>query len=89
MPFVQGIGKDINDEEIIKAIITLAKSLGLQTVAEGVETKEQVSFLHEHKCDFMQGFYFCRPMPAEVATHVLKEILSEDKLEEPQHSITN
>ena len=89
MPFVQGIGKDNNDEEIIKVIITLAKSLGLQTVAEGVETKEQVSFLHEHKCDFMQGFYFCRPMPAEVATHVLKEILSEDKLEEPQHSITN
>lgn len=89
MPFVQGIGKDINDEEIIKAIITLAKSLGLQTVAEGVETKEQVSFLHEHKCDFMQGFYFCRPMPAEVATHVLKEILSEDKLEESQCSATN
>ena len=89
MPFVHGIGKDHNDEEIIKAIITLAKSLGLQTVAKGVETKEQVSFLHEHKCDYMQGFYFCRPMPAEVATHVLKEILSEDKLEESQHSITN
>jgi diguanylate cyclase (GGDEF)-like protein len=89
MPFVHGIGKDRNDEEIIKVIISLAKSLGLQSVAEGVETKEQVSFLHEHKCDIMQGFYFCRPMPAEVATHVLAEILSEDKLEESQCSAAN
>ncbi len=89
MPFVQGIGKDRNDEEIIKVIISLAKSLGLQSVAEGVETKEQVSFLHEHKCDVMQGFYFCRPVPAEVATHVLEEIVSEDKLEESQCSATN
>ena len=89
MPFVQGIGKDHNDEEIVKVIISLAKSLGLQSVAEGVETKEQVSFLHEHKCDVMQGYYFCRPMPAEVAAHVLEEILSEDKLEESQCSATN
>jgi len=89
MPFVHGIGKDRNDEEIIKVIISLAKSMGLQSVAEGVETKEQVSFLHEHKCDVMQGYYFCRPMPAEVATHVLEEILSEDKLKESQCSATS
>lgn len=89
MPFVQGIGKDRNDEEIIKVIISLAKSLGLQSVAEGVETKEQVSFLHEHKCDVMQGFYFCRPMPAEVATHVLEEILTEGKVKESECSATN
>jgi len=86
---VQGIGKDHSDEEIVKVIISLAKSLGLQSVAEGVETKEQVSFLHERKCDVMQGYYFCRPMPAEVAAHVLEEILSEDKLEESQCSATN
>jgi EAL domain-containing protein (putative c-di-GMP-specific phosphodiesterase class I) len=89
MPFVQGIGKDNDDEEIVKVIISLAKSLGLQSVAEGVETREQVSFLHEHKCDVMQGYYFCRPMSAEVAAHVLEEILSEDKLEESQCSATN
>ena len=85
---MQGIGKDNDDEEIVKVIISLAKSLGLQ-VAEGVETREQVSLLHEHKCDVMQGYYFCRPMPAEVAAHVLEEILSEDKLEESQCSATN
>jgi len=89
MPFVQGIGKDHNDEEIIKVIITLAKSLGLQSIAEGVETKEQVSFLHEHKCDFMQGFYFSRPLPAEVATQFLKEIIPEGKIDEDKYSITN
>jgi len=85
---VQGIGKDNDDDEIVK-VISLAKSLGLQSVAEGVETREQVSLLHEHKCDVMQGYYFCRPMPAEVAAHVLEEILSEDKLEESQCSATN
>ena len=89
MPLVHGIGKGCNDEEIIKVIISLAKSLGLQSVAEGVETREQVNFLHENKCDVMQGFYFCRPVPAEVATHVLEEILSEGKSEESQCSATN
>jgi len=89
MPFVQGIGIDHNDEEIIKVIITLAKSLGLQSIAEGVETKEQVSFLHEHKCDFMQGLYFSRPLPAEVATQFLKEIIPEGKIDEDKYSITN
>ena len=85
---MQGIGKD-NDEEIVKVIISLTKSLGLQSVAEGVETREQVSLLHEYKCDVMQGFYFCRPVPAEVATHVLDEILSEGRTEESQCSATN
>ena len=85
---MQGIGKD-NDDEIVKVIISLAKSLGLQSVAEGVETREQVSLLHEYKCDVMQGYYFCRPMSAEVTAHVLEEILSEDKLEESQCSATN
>ncbi|GAX63058.1 periplasmic sensor diguanylate cyclase /phosphodiesterase [Candidatus Scalindua japonica] len=89
MSFVQGIGKDNNDEEIIKVIITLARSLGLKSVAEGVETNEQVNFLHENQCDSLQGFYFCRPLPAEVATHFLKEISSEEKLEESQLLITD
>ena len=89
MSFVHGIGKDIDDEEIIKVIITLAKSLGLQSVAEGVETKEQISFLHKHQCDCLQGFYFCRPLPAEVATQFLKEISSEDISEESECPMTN
>ncbi len=89
MSFVQGIGKDNNDEEIIKAIITLANSLGLKTVAEGVETNEQFSFLKEHKCGLMQGYYFGRPLPSEDATQFLKDILSPDRVEVSPCSITN
>ena len=89
MPFVQGIGKDHIDEAVIKAIITLAKSMGVQSVAEGVETYEQVNFLLEHKCDLMQGFYFGRPLPAEDATKFLKEIVFKEKLEVSQYSFTN
>ena len=89
MSFVQGIGKDNNDEEIIKAIITLANSLGLKTIAEGVETNEQVSFLKEHKCGLMQGYYFSRPLSSEDTTQFLKDRLSWDKLEELQYSIMN
>ena len=89
MSFVQGIGKDRDDEEIIKVIITLARSLGLQSVAEGVETKEQITFLHEHRCDCLQGFYFCRPLPAEIATQFLKEISSDGMSEEAECSVAN
>ncbi len=89
MSFIHGIGKDRYDEEIIKVIISLATSLGLQSVAKGVETKEQFTFLHENKCDSLQGFYFCRPLSAEVATQFLKEISSEEKSEDAQISLAN
>jgi EAL domain-containing protein (putative c-di-GMP-specific phosphodiesterase class I) len=89
MSFIHGIGKDRYDEEIIKVIISLATSLGLQSVAKGVETKEQLTFLHENKCDSLQGFYFCRPLSAEVATQFLKETSSEEKSEGAQISLAN
>ena len=43
----------------------MAHGLGLKVLAEGVETQEQAAFLHLHKCDMAQGYYFGRPMPAE------------------------
>ncbi len=75
MSFVKGIGKDQNDEEIIKVIINLANSLGLQSIAEGVETEEQINFLKEHNCDHMQGYYFSRPLPSEDAKQYLMDRL--------------
>ena len=75
MSFVRGIGKDSNDEEIIKTIITLANSLGLQSIAEGVETEEQISFLKAHKCDHMQGYYYSRPLPPEEIKQFLMDRL--------------
>lgn len=62
--FVKGIPEDTEDVAIVKAIIALAKSLGLVLIAEGVETDAQKEFLIESGCEKLQGFYYCRSMPA-------------------------
>ncbi len=62
--FVQGIEGSPKDQAITKIIINLAKSLGLEVLAEGVETAPQLEFLSRKMCDEVQGFYCYRPMPA-------------------------
>lgn len=64
MSFVQGIGINQKDEIIVKALLSLASNLGIDTVAEGVETKEQLEFLNQTCCIRLQGYYFHKPMPA-------------------------
>jgi EAL domain-containing protein (putative c-di-GMP-specific phosphodiesterase class I) len=61
--FVQGIGKDQSDERIVSAVIDLAANLGLRSIAEGVETIDQLSRLRELGCDQGQGYLFARPLP--------------------------
>ena len=65
MPFIQGITVDKKDEDIVKAIIVLARDLGLDVIAEGVETQQQVAFLKKWLCDQIQGYYYYKPMPAK------------------------
>jgi EAL domain-containing protein (putative c-di-GMP-specific phosphodiesterase class I) len=64
--FIHGIGEDRERALITSAIVTLGHHLGLQVVAEGVETSAQLAFLTESKCDLVQGFLLGRP--AEAAT---------------------
>ena len=70
--FVRDIEVDPNDAAICIATIALAHNLGLKIVAEGVETQAQRDFLMQHGCDFLQGYYFGKPMPAEEITRFLR-----------------
>ena len=63
--FVMHIESSASDQAIIKAIIALAHSLGLNVIAEGVETDRQLTFLREWGCDELQGYLLSRPLPVE------------------------
>ena len=63
--FIIECASNKEDGAICIAVIALAKSLGLETVAEGVETEEQLEFLKQHGCDIYQGYYFSRPIAQE------------------------
>jgi len=69
--FVKGVVSDPRDQTIVKATIAMAHSLKLKTIAEGVETEEQLCFLQEHGCDELQGYLFSRPLPAEEIPEIL------------------
>ena len=71
--FVKDIFIDPGNEAIIKAIFTLARSLNLEVIAEGVETAQQLAYLHELGCDKMQGFLFSPPLPTDSLMKLLKE----------------
>ncbi|MCF8167025.1 MAG: EAL domain-containing protein [Rhodoferax sp.] len=62
--FVRDICSDPEDRAIVTAIIQMARGLGLQTIAEGVETVDQLEFLRAQHCDEVQGYYFSKPLPA-------------------------
>lgn len=62
--FVNGIGEDKGDESIVKATINLAHSLNLQVTAEGVETEAQRQFLIKNKVNYLQGYFFSKPLSA-------------------------
>jgi diguanylate cyclase (GGDEF)-like protein len=71
--FVRDVLTDRQSGAITSAIIDLGHSLGLCVVAEGVETREQLDYLTEHSCDVVQGFFFGRPMPADLIPPLLRE----------------
>ncbi|WP_189836518.1 sensor domain-containing protein, partial [Sulfurirhabdus autotrophica] len=64
--FVRNITDDPEDKAIVSAVIKMARSLGIQTIAEGVETAEQLQILRLQGCDEVQGYYFSKPLTAEL-----------------------
>ena len=62
--FVMDIGNDPKDEEIIRVMLAVAETLGLEVVAEGAETVEQIVFLSSSYCEVIQGYYFSKPVTA-------------------------
>lgn len=63
--FVRNLGSDVENAAIVRAIIQMARSLGLTTLAEGVEDEKALARLRDFGCDEAQGYYFARPMPNE------------------------
>ncbi len=71
--FICDITTDSDDAAITSAIISMAKTLNLKVVAEGVETPEQLAFLQSRGCDEMQGYLVSRPVPGDEATELLRQ----------------
>lgn len=71
--FVSSLGIDSSDEAIVEAVVAMGHSMKRRVVAEGVETKEQLEFLRQLKCDELQGFFFSQPIPAEKAIEFLHQ----------------
>ncbi|HEA26368.1 MAG TPA: EAL domain-containing protein, partial [Ectothiorhodospiraceae bacterium] len=73
--FVRDLTIDSDDAAIVKAIISMAKSLQLNVVAEGVETQEQLAFLKANDCESVQGYLFSKPLPADEFMQYIKDNL--------------
>ena len=72
--FVRDIGENPDDKAIVTAIINLARSMGMQTIAEGVETANQVAFLQLQGCTEIQGYHFSKPLPSDQFETFVREM---------------
>ncbi len=71
--FMQNVFENDSDRELVNVIIAMAKALNLKIVAEGIEERRHVDYLKERNCEFGQGFYYSRPLPAEEFEALLKQ----------------
>ncbi len=77
--FVKGVTSDPDDAAITMAVLSMAKSMHLGVVAEGVENQEQMDFFQEKLCEQVQGYYLSRPVPAEELGALVKEFMGSKK----------
>ena len=68
--FVDGLGHDLEDEVIVETVIRMARSLGIEVVAEGVETLKQEEILRRLGCHYLQGFFCGRPANAAISAEL-------------------
>jgi EAL domain-containing protein (putative c-di-GMP-specific phosphodiesterase class I) len=74
--FVHGVAGGGFDNAVVRAIVMLARELGVHTIAEGVENPEQIAALRELRCDAVQGFFYAEPMTAAEYTPVLQRLIA-------------
>lgn len=80
MSFIRKIGENPKTKSIVHSIIGMAHEIGIKTVAEGVETEEQVSFLRQSGCDYIQGYYYSKPLPEEEFVEFLEKADAEQQV---------
>ncbi len=71
--YIDTVLRSEQDAKLVKAVIAMANSLGMSVVSEGVENKEQLEFLLDANCEFMQGYYFSKPVSTDDFISLLKE----------------
>jgi diguanylate cyclase (GGDEF)-like protein len=81
--FISKLNGDDRDSAIVKAVVGLGLNLGLDVVAEGVETPDQLEFLRTVQCQYAQGYYFCRPVDKDSASRLLTD---GGRLDKEQHT---
>lgn len=73
MGFVNQIGKNSKSEKVINSIISMAHNIDAKVIAEGAETQEHIEFLQKNKCDFIQGYFYSKPISADEFAKMLDE----------------
>ena len=73
--FVTDVATNPADAGIVRAVVEMAHGMKLNVIAEGVETKDQFSYLQQYGCDEMQGYWFSKPLPVEAVDKLLAEEL--------------
>jgi diguanylate cyclase (GGDEF)-like protein/PAS domain S-box-containing protein len=83
--FIQHIQSATDDEVIIRAVISMAKNLDLEVLAEGVETEDQLNFLKKYECSDVQGYYFSKPLVSSELEVLLRNSSSPEKFSKLIH----